>query len=65
MKVEIVIDIVEVVDYDLIGIFFNIMTTVLMFIHHWAPIIILLFIARVVWLIYKLEKRKFEEKDMS
>ena len=50
-------DIVEVIEYDYLGGTFELIGFILVLLYQLAPIIILLFIARVVWLIYKLEKK--------
>lgn len=56
-------NIVEVVEYDYADGLFDIVMLILANLYYLLPIFILLFIARVLWLIYKLEKMKYDEKD--
>lgn len=58
-------NIVETTEYDFLGSFFDIGMIILVVLERLLPIIILLFIARVLWLIYKIEKRKYNEKDVN
>lgn len=58
-----IMNIVEIVEYDYAGGLFDIVMLILVNLYHLLPIFILLFIARVLWLIYKLEKKKHDEKD--
>lgn len=51
-----------VVEYDIVGGFFQIVSVLFVFLYRIAPIILLFFIARTLWLIYKLEKRNLMEK---
>ena len=55
-------NIVETTEYDFLSSFLDIGMIILVVLEHLLPIIILLFIARVLWLIYKIEKRKYNEK---
>lgn len=51
-------NIVEVTEYDYVGSLFELIKLILTTLYLLLPIIILLFIARIVWLIYKIEKKK-------
>lgn len=56
-------NIVEVTEYDYVGSLLELIKLILTTLYLLLPIVILLFIARIVWLIYKIEKRKHDEKD--
>lgn len=56
-------NIVEVTEYDYVGSLLELIKLILTTLYLLLPIVILLFIARIVWLIYKIEKRNHDEKD--
>lgn len=58
----IILGIIETVEYDFVGGFLSLLFMIGTFVLHWAPIILLVFIARILWLIYKLERNKSNEK---
>lgn len=52
-------------DTNILGNLWFIFMRILIFIYHIAPIVILLFIAVVVWRIYKIGKKDNDEKNLS
>lgn len=54
--------VLNAVEYNLVEMILNMFSLLMVFVYRWAPIVISLFIARTVWLIYKLERNKENEK---
>lgn len=57
-------DILTYVEYDYLASFWYIVRNIVIFAYHIAPIVLLLFIARVVWLIYINTEKRWHDNDM-